>query len=190
MSTYPISLKISHRQFTVMASPLQPPPDLLPSPPPCQPKVKPKTSDSVSSGERILSFVIRAIVMATAISLFFLFASVAAILLLHLWLAGAALRRHRNPNTNLNPNPISIPNPLDLTPALSPAQLRRIPCCIWRWPWPKEQCCAVCLEKVQRGEKYRSLPACAHVFHKACVDKWLLRCPKCPLCREVVRPVG
>lgn len=44
--------------------------------------------------------------------------------------------------------------------------------------------CVVCLRKFHGGEEIRSLP-CGHVFHKLCVDKWILDYEKttCPLCR-------
>lgn len=44
--------------------------------------------------------------------------------------------------------------------------------------------CVVCLRKFHGGDEIRSLP-CGHVFHKLCVDKWILDYEKmtCPLCR-------
>lgn len=44
--------------------------------------------------------------------------------------------------------------------------------------------CVVCLRKFLGGEEVRSLP-CRHVFHKICVDKWILDYQNmtCPLCR-------
>ena len=46
--------------------------------------------------------------------------------------------------------------------------------------------CYVCLEAFRGGEEIRELP-CRHAFHRACVDKWLLRSSrKCPTCRAEV----
>ena len=42
--------------------------------------------------------------------------------------------------------------------------------------------CSVCLETMVAGAEVRSLP-CTHVFHRKCVDKWLVRKRKCPLCK-------
>jgi hypothetical protein len=44
--------------------------------------------------------------------------------------------------------------------------------------------CVVCLRKFHGGEEIRTLP-CGHVFHKICVDKWILDYENmtCPLCR-------
>ena len=46
--------------------------------------------------------------------------------------------------------------------------------------------CRICLSKIRLGEATRRLP-CRHVFHRDCVDRWLLSCKRtCPLCRVYV----
>jgi len=40
--------------------------------------------------------------------------------------------------------------------------------------------CQICLGDMLPGERARRLP-CLHIFHEACVDRWLLRKGKCPL---------
>jgi len=45
----------------------------------------------------------------------------------------------------------------------------------------KNMSCAVCLCEFEEGEQLRRLP-CGHHFHKRCVDQWLRRSKKCPLC--------
>ncbi|KAF2284112.1 hypothetical protein GH714_019163 [Hevea brasiliensis] len=48
--------------------------------------------------------------------------------------------------------------------------------------------CAVCLSEFAVDETVRDLK-CKHVFHKDCLDKWLLQCRStCPLCRTKVLP--
>ncbi|KAF2284099.1 hypothetical protein GH714_018989 [Hevea brasiliensis] len=48
--------------------------------------------------------------------------------------------------------------------------------------------CAVCLSEFAVDETVRDLK-CKHVFHKDCLDKWLLQCRStCPLCRTKLLP--
>ena len=42
--------------------------------------------------------------------------------------------------------------------------------------------CSVCLDPVVVGAELRSLP-CGHSYHRKCIDKWLIRKRKCPLCK-------
>merc|ERR1712072_950512 len=44
-----------------------------------------------------------------------------------------------------------------------------------------ERCC-VCLGDFCKGDEIRKL-GCKHVFHKDCVDQWLMQNRKCPLCK-------
>uniref|UniRef100_A0A8I6YND4 RING-type domain-containing protein n=1 Tax=Hordeum vulgare subsp. vulgare TaxID=112509 RepID=A0A8I6YND4_HORVV len=46
--------------------------------------------------------------------------------------------------------------------------------------------CIICLSEFQAGEIARSLPACNHVFHMACIDSWFRRKSVCPICRHPV----
>ncbi|KAI3989255.1 hypothetical protein MKX01_007892 [Papaver californicum] len=48
------------------------------------------------------------------------------------------------------------------------------------------QDCIVCLERLIKGERCRSLPRCKHVFHANCVDSWLIQVPSCPFCRQII----
>ena len=42
--------------------------------------------------------------------------------------------------------------------------------------------CSVCLDPLLVGAEMRALP-CGHTYHRKCVDKWLIRRRKCPLCK-------
>jgi len=46
-------------------------------------------------------------------------------------------------------------------------------------------CCAVCLSDFVEGDRLRRL-RCGHHFHRHCVDAWLSRSDKCPLCNHQV----
>ncbi|XP_020092113.1 NEP1-interacting protein-like 2 [Ananas comosus] len=46
--------------------------------------------------------------------------------------------------------------------------------------------CVVCLEEIRAREQCRALPPCDHVFHAACVDRWLVKSSACPICRATV----
>ncbi|KAH7365666.1 hypothetical protein KP509_18G040500 [Ceratopteris richardii] len=48
--------------------------------------------------------------------------------------------------------------------------------------------CSVCLSDYQMGEKIQMLPACKHVFHMQCIDKWLANNVTCPICRTSILP--
>ncbi|CAI0427731.1 unnamed protein product [Linum tenue] len=100
-------------------------------------------------------------------TLFFLFLGVAAILLL---LATAALHRHSK---------ISF---RDLKQRLPQFRFSR------RMQKGGEvDECVVCLDSIKQGEWCRKLPVCGHVFHRRCVDPWLVKVPACPICRARVQ---
>lgn len=50
--------------------------------------------------------------------------------------------------------------------------------------------CAVCIEPYKLSDVIRVLP-CKHVFHKSCVDPWLLEQRSCPMCKmDILRAFG
>ncbi|XP_051514539.1 RING finger protein 148 [Myxocyprinus asiaticus] len=42
--------------------------------------------------------------------------------------------------------------------------------------------CAVCTDSFQHNEKVTVLP-CRHLYHKKCIEPWLLEHPTCPICK-------
>lgn len=48
-----------------------------------------------------------------------------------------------------------------------------------------ENGCSICLSEFEAGDLLRKLP-CGHRFHGQCVDTWLCRNRKCPLCNHSV----
>jgi hypothetical protein len=48
--------------------------------------------------------------------------------------------------------------------------------------------CSICQDFMLGGEQIRTLRACSHEFHHACIDNWLLRrSVLCPMCRHDIR---
>jgi len=44
--------------------------------------------------------------------------------------------------------------------------------------------CLICLDEYEAEEQVQIL-ACKHMFHKPCVDQWLVKCAaSCPVCRR------
>ncbi|KAM3178100.1 hypothetical protein ACTXT7_003240 [Hymenolepis weldensis] len=43
--------------------------------------------------------------------------------------------------------------------------------------------CAICIEVFKPHDLIRSLP-CRHMYHRACIDPWLLKHRSCPLCKQ------
>ena len=50
---------------------------------------------------------------------------------------------------------------------------------------PERLCCTVCMDIIQNGDGTRTLP-CFHIYHTNCVDPWLRRHGRCPLCKSVL----
>lgn len=48
-----------------------------------------------------------------------------------------------------------------------------------------EAMCSICLTEYTEGTLIRRLP-CGHDFHRRCVDKWLQRNKRCPLCIHAI----
>lgn len=71
---------------------------------------------------------------------------------------------------------------------LNHKQIEMLPICSARQSSETE--CSICLSVVEECDTLRRLPACGHHFHQACIDLWLLRQNKCPLCKtDVLAPV-
>ncbi|KAK7394737.1 hypothetical protein VNO78_15274 [Psophocarpus tetragonolobus] len=54
---------------------------------------------------------------------------------------------------------------------------------------PSPSGCAVCLSEFSAEEEIRCMANCKHIFHRACVDRWIDHDQKtCPLCRTPFVP--
>ncbi|CAN6200345.1 unnamed protein product [Urochloa humidicola] len=63
------------------------------------------------------------------------------------------------------------------------------PVALYMRPREEEQCsvvCVFCLSAIEEGSEVREL-SCRHLFHRSCLDRWLLLArplATCPLCRR------
>jgi hypothetical protein len=130
----------------------------------------------------LLSLFLKPIIMLLLTSLFFLFLGFAAFLLLNLFLLAGALHRLR-----FRPTPTRRLQ--SLTDAFLPREINNLP----NFRITKgsvsepDSRCAVCLDGFRNGQWCRNLAACGHVFHRRCIDTWLLKVATCPTCRTPVR---
>ncbi|XP_010438187.1 PREDICTED: RING-H2 finger protein ATL14 [Camelina sativa] len=71
---------------------------------------------------------------------------------------------------------------------LSPRCVKRLPQFKFREPVTEygSDDCVVCIDGFRQGQWCRKLPRCGHVFHRKCVDLWLMKVPTCPICRDRV----
>ncbi|KAL2338584.1 hypothetical protein Fmac_013030 [Flemingia macrophylla] len=134
----------------------------------------PKPNPNINININILSLFLKPIIMLLLTSLFFLFLGFAAFLLLHLFLLGGAFHRLR-----------SRPSALNSSTAFHPLQINKLP--RFRVSRESDSHCVVCLDAFRTGQWCRNLPACGHLFHRRCVDTWLLKVAACPTCRTPVR---
>uniref|UniRef100_V9KIT2 E3 ubiquitin-protein ligase RNF128-like protein n=1 Tax=Callorhinchus milii TaxID=7868 RepID=V9KIT2_CALMI len=50
--------------------------------------------------------------------------------------------------------------------------------------------CAVCIEPYKPGDVVRIL-TCSHIFHKSCIDPWILEHRTCPMCKcDILKALG
>nr|AET50874.1 hypothetical protein [Eimeria tenella] len=69
---------------------------------------------------------------------------------------------------------------------LTPDQVARIPWQKLEYDPTEMMPCSICLEEFAAGDNVRILQACGHIFHKCCIDIWLLRNAVCPNCKSPI----
>ena len=50
--------------------------------------------------------------------------------------------------------------------------------------------CSICIEKINKCGKNITLNDCNHIFHKKCLEKWVIQNNSCPNCRTEVNLIG
>lgn len=77
------------------------------------------------------------------------------------------------------------------TPRLNRNQLTSLPSSKYKKnpnnPSNENNSCTICQCEYEENEDVRNLP-CTHMFHKECIDTWLVQNNKCPLCRHEINP--
>ncbi|KAL9442496.1 hypothetical protein AB3S75_020913 [Citrus x aurantiifolia] len=132
--------------------------------PPLPPKPNPK----------ILPILLKVIIMTLITSMFFLLLGLVAFLLLPILFT--SLNRHHDRHRGACHSD-----------GLSPKELKSLS----QFKVSKrnesqpgfESECVVCLEGFKQGQWCRKLVGCGHVFHRRCLDTWLLKVAACPTCR-------
>ncbi|XP_041021900.1 RING-H2 finger protein ATL56-like [Juglans microcarpa x Juglans regia] len=129
---------------------------------------------------KLLSLLLKAIIMTLLTSLFFLFLGLASatLLLLHVSLSSHRHRRSSLPSTSSSGLP---PRDLNTLPHFRLKRHAR------KNGAAEDEECVVCLDSFRDGQCCRKLAACGHLFHKRCVDSWLVKVAACPMCRAHVQ---
>ncbi|CAH2077472.1 unnamed protein product [Thlaspi arvense] len=73
---------------------------------------------------------------------------------------------------------------------LSPRCVKSLPQFKFSAPTEYGSDCVVCIDGFRQGQWCRRLPGCGHVFHRKCVDLWLIKVSTCPICRDRVEVGG
>ncbi|XP_022731743.1 RING-H2 finger protein ATL56 [Durio zibethinus] len=126
--------------------------------------------------EKFLSLILKAIIMMFLVTFFFLLLPLASFLLLLPLLLRRQRHRHRR-----HSHPSS---------GFCPKQLRQLP----QFRFSKESkatllesdSCVICLDGFRQGQWCRTLVGCGHLFHRKCLDAWLMKVASCPICRTRV----
>lgn len=98
--------------------------------------------------------------------------------------AESDLRAIETADTRARWGPVSASWGLAPIFGLNPKQIALLPTCSGIESDDNE--CSICLSAIKGGDALRRLPVCGHHFHQSCIDLWLLRQNKCPLCKSDV----
>lgn len=128
--------------------------------------------------------------MAFILSLFLIFLGFTALVLLHFLFTHTTVHRHsrRHRQRQQSQTHQYFRNSIDPNSSYSLQDLHNLlPHLNYSVSSLKTRDCAICLEGFKEGEVCRKLPDCTHLFHRNCVDNWLVKVPTCPICRTRVQ---
>ncbi|KAK8698383.1 hypothetical protein V6N13_114504 [Hibiscus sabdariffa] len=144
-------------------------------PPPLQ-----SSSSGVSppskSKEKLLSLILKAVIMMLLICFFFIILPLTTFLLLLPIVLRHRRHRHRRHSHRSS--------------GFCAKQLRKLPQLRFSEETnaghPGFDSCAICLDGFRQGQWCRNLVGCGHLFHRKCLDSWLIKVTSCPICRTRV----
>lgn len=56
---------------------------------------------------------------------------------------------------------------------------------VGQWEWKQYNTeCVICLSKIEEDDLNIINGKCLHAFHKECLNKWLEKKNKCPICKD------
>ena len=76
-----------------------------------------------------------------------------------------------------------------ISKGLTEAEIQLIPEIKWKRKKDttnKEESCSICFDDFERGEKVKELQTCNHAYHSKCLNEWLSREKRCPVCNKIV----
>ncbi|XP_010548628.1 PREDICTED: RING-H2 finger protein ATL56 isoform X2 [Tarenaya hassleriana] len=147
----------------------------------------PPSPDGQISGEppppkaktKILSLFLIGVIMIFITSLFFVLLGIASVILLPLLLS--SLHRHHRRRRRI------LHRRRESANGFSSRRVKKLPQFKFSEPTRYGSDCVVCLDEFRQGQWCRRLVGCGHVFHRRCVDSWLVKVAACPVCRARVR---
>ncbi len=100
------------------------------------------------------------------------------------WLV-SLLSGGRSATTNLSQLPASFLEPVPVFPSRD--QIRRASSVRTLDATDSSDTCTICQDEMSEGNTIRTLNTCQHSFHISCIDTWLIRNVRCPVCRHDIR---
>ncbi|GMI88640.1 hypothetical protein HRI_002533300 [Hibiscus trionum] len=143
-------------------------------PPPLQSSSSGVSPPLLKSKEKFLSLILKAVIMMFLICFFFLILPLTSFLLLvPLVLRHRRHRRHYRTSSGFSAKQLKKLPQVRFSQETSAAH-------------PESDSCAICLDEFRQEQWCRELVGCGHLFHRKCLDSWLIKVTSCPICRTKV----
>lgn len=90
---------------------------------------------------------------------------------------------HPSPNVTRTANQLTEEEQIKIAQRLG--LIHHLPMGVYDGSCKKAKECVICMVEFTIGDMMRFLP-CMHIYHKDCIDDWLMRSFTCPSCMEPV----